>query len=169
MAIPGTRRRQASNQSVFKGDDASEGRHAIALAKNATAILMDKPTSGLAPQASNEFSQLVKMLGQQRTTVLMATHDLYRAKDIGIMGQGLCRIRQTWRCESLGTRSDRASNHAVSIEFLLRRNPARHFSLGVTTSFDDVDVTEAFTGPVRPVLIFASRVVRQAFRLGLLS
>ena len=116
---------------------------AIALAKNATAILMDEPTSGLDPQASNEFSQLVKMLGQQRTTVLMATHDLYRAKDIGIMGQGLCRIRQTWRCESLGTRSDRASNHAVSIEFLLRRNPARHFSLGVTTSFDDVDVTEA--------------------------
>ena len=88
MAIPGARRRQASSQSVFKGDDASEGRHAIALAKNATAILMDEPTSGLAPQASNEFSQLVKMLGQQRTTVLMATHDLYRAKDIGIMRQG---------------------------------------------------------------------------------
>ena len=65
---------------------------AIALAKNATAILMDEPTSGLDPQASNEFSQLVKMLGQQQTTVLMATHDLYRAKDIattiGIMRQG---------------------------------------------------------------------------------
>ena len=65
---------------------------AIALAKNVTAILMDEPTSGLDPQASNEFSQLVKMLGQQQTTVLMATHDLYRAKDIatniGIMRQG---------------------------------------------------------------------------------
>ena len=65
---------------------------AIALAKNATAILMDEPTSGLDPQASNEFSQLVKMLGEQQTTVLMATHDLYRAKDIattiGIMRQG---------------------------------------------------------------------------------
>ena len=61
---------------------------AFALAKNATAILMDKPTSGLDPQASNEFSQLVKMLGEQQTTVLMATHDLYRAKDIGIMRQG---------------------------------------------------------------------------------
>ena len=35
---------------------------AIALAKNETAILMDEPTSGLDPQASNEFSQLVKML-----------------------------------------------------------------------------------------------------------
>ena len=65
---------------------------AIALAKNVTAILMDEPTSGLDPQASNEFSQLVKMLGQQQTTVLMATHDLYRAKaiatTIGIMRQG---------------------------------------------------------------------------------
>ena len=65
---------------------------AIALAKNATAILMDEPTSGLDPQASSEFSQLVKMLGEQQTTVLMATHDLYRAKDIattiGIMRQG---------------------------------------------------------------------------------
>ena len=61
---------------------------AIALAKNATAILMDEPTSGLDPQVSNEFSQLVKMLGEQQTTALLATHDLYRAKDIAIMRQG---------------------------------------------------------------------------------
>ncbi len=65
---------------------------AIALAKNATAILMDEPTSGLDPQAANEFSQLIKQLGDQKTIVLMATHDLYRAKDIatniGIMRQG---------------------------------------------------------------------------------
>jgi ABC-2 type transport system ATP-binding protein len=65
---------------------------AIALAKNATAILMDEPTSGLDPQASNELSQLIKQLGSQQTTVFMATHDLYRAKEvashIGIMRQG---------------------------------------------------------------------------------
>ena len=65
---------------------------AIALAKNASAILMDEPTSGLDPQASNELSLLVKELGSQGTTVLMATHDLYRAKEIasviGIMRQG---------------------------------------------------------------------------------
>lgn len=65
---------------------------AIALAKNANAILMDEPTSGLDPQAANELSLLVKQLGEQQTTVLMATHDLYRAKDvasrIGIMRQG---------------------------------------------------------------------------------
>ncbi|MEM7455079.1 MAG: ABC transporter ATP-binding protein, partial [Planctomycetota bacterium] len=65
---------------------------AIALAKNASAILMDEPTSGLDPQAANELSTLVKQLGEQQTTVLMATHDLYRAKEIasniGIMKQG---------------------------------------------------------------------------------
>lgn len=65
---------------------------AIALAKNAKAILMDEPTSGLDPQASNEFSKLVQSLGEQQTAVLMATHDLYRAKEIatciGIMRQG---------------------------------------------------------------------------------
>ena len=65
---------------------------AIALAKNASAILMDEPTSGLDPQAANELSALVKQLGQQQTTVFMATHDLYRAKEvashIGIMRQG---------------------------------------------------------------------------------
>ena len=53
---------------------------------------MDEPTSGLDPQASNELSLLVKQLGSQQTTVLMATHDLYRAKEIasviGIMRQG---------------------------------------------------------------------------------
>ena len=74
-----------------------------------------------------------------------------------------CRIRQTWRCESLGTRSDRASKLAVSIGFPLWRNPARHFSLGVTTSFDNVDVTEAFTGPVRPVLIFCFQSCTSSF------
>ena len=65
---------------------------AIALAKNANAILMDEPTSGLDPQAANELSLLVKQLGEQQTTVLMATHELYRAKEvasrIGIMRQG---------------------------------------------------------------------------------
>ena len=65
---------------------------AIALAKKASAILMDEPTSGLDPQAANELSLLVKQLGEEQTTVLMATHDLYRAKEIatniGIMRQG---------------------------------------------------------------------------------
>ena len=37
---------------------------AIALAKNATALLLDEPTSGLDPKASNEFSAAAR--GAQR-------------------------------------------------------------------------------------------------------
>src|ERR671912_2430282 len=36
---------------------------AIALAKNAKALLLDEPTSGLDPKASNEFSALLARLG----------------------------------------------------------------------------------------------------------
>lgn len=65
---------------------------AIALAKQAKALLMDEPTSGLDPQASNEFSVLLKKLSDQGCAVLMATHDLFRAKEagtrIGIMKHG---------------------------------------------------------------------------------
>lgn len=56
---------------------------AIALAKRASAILMDEPTSGLDPKASNEFSVLVQQLSQKGVAVLMATHDLFRAKEVG--------------------------------------------------------------------------------------
>ena len=93
LAQAGLRREDA----VRRASEYSKGMRqkvgiAIALAKNATAILMDEPTSGLDPQAANELSLLVKQLGSQQTTVLMATHDLYRAKEvsshIGIMRQG---------------------------------------------------------------------------------
>lgn len=56
---------------------------AIALAKQARAILMDEPTSGLDPQASNEFSGLVQALRARGVAILMATHDLFRAKEVG--------------------------------------------------------------------------------------
>jgi ABC-2 type transport system ATP-binding protein len=65
---------------------------AIALAKRAVALLLDEPTSGLDPKASNEFSELLKKLSSQGCAVLMATHDLFRAKEsgtrIGIMKHG---------------------------------------------------------------------------------
>lgn len=65
---------------------------AIALAKDAKALLLDEPTSGLDPKASNEFSELLKKLSFNGCAVLMATHDLFRAKEtgtrIGIMKQG---------------------------------------------------------------------------------
>ena len=65
---------------------------AIALAKNAKALLLDEPTSGLDPKASNEFSALLNVMREQGVAVLMATHDLFRAKEsgtrIGIMKHG---------------------------------------------------------------------------------
>lgn len=65
---------------------------AIALAKNAEALLLDEPTSGLDPQASNEFSDALRQLSDRGVAILMATHDLFRAKEsgtrLGIMRQG---------------------------------------------------------------------------------
>lgn len=65
---------------------------AIALAKNAEVLLLDEPTSGLDPKASNEFAELLQKLKQQKVATLMATHDLFRAKEtgthIGIMKEG---------------------------------------------------------------------------------
>jgi ABC-2 type transport system ATP-binding protein len=56
---------------------------AIAIAKKAEALLLDEPTSGLDPKAANEFSQLLKKLSGAGVAVLMATHDIFRAKEIG--------------------------------------------------------------------------------------
>jgi len=65
---------------------------AIALAKDAKVLLLDEPTSGLDPKASNEFGQLLKNLRDKGVATLMATHDLFRAKEvatrIGIMKDG---------------------------------------------------------------------------------
>ena len=57
---------------------------AIALAKQAKALLLDEPTSGLDPKASNEFSDLLTQLANEEgVAILMATHDLFRAKESG--------------------------------------------------------------------------------------
>jgi ABC-2 type transport system ATP-binding protein len=65
---------------------------AVALAKQARALLLDEPTSGLDPKASNEFSELLVQLKNDGAAILMATHDLFRAKEtgsrIGIMKGG---------------------------------------------------------------------------------
>jgi ABC-2 type transport system ATP-binding protein len=65
---------------------------AIALAKGARALLLDEPTSGLDPKASNEFSDLLRRMSDKGVAVLMATHDLFRAKEsgtrVGIMKHG---------------------------------------------------------------------------------
>ena len=65
---------------------------AIAITKNAPAILLDEPTSGLDPKAGSEFMDLLRSLKEESKAVLMSTHDIFRAKDIadevGIMKEG---------------------------------------------------------------------------------
>nr|WP_290937057.1 ATP-binding cassette domain-containing protein [Haliscomenobacter sp.] len=65
---------------------------AIATAKQAKALFLDEPTSGLDPKASNDFSLLLKTTAQEGVAILMATHDIFRAKDVatrvGIMREG---------------------------------------------------------------------------------
>jgi len=65
---------------------------AIAILKNAPAILLDEPTSGLDPQAGFEFIGLLASLRAEGKAILMSTHDIFRAKEIadivGIMNRG---------------------------------------------------------------------------------
>lgn len=65
---------------------------AITVAKKAEALLLDEPTSGLDPKASNDFSTLITDLAGRGVAILMATHDLFRAKEtghrVGIMKHG---------------------------------------------------------------------------------
>jgi ABC-2 type transport system ATP-binding protein len=56
---------------------------AMAIARRAELLLLDEPTSGLDPKASNEFSQLVTSLRGEGVAVLMATHDLFRSREVG--------------------------------------------------------------------------------------
>lgn len=65
---------------------------AIAYAKNAKVYLLDEPASGLDPLASNQLSELLRMLAADGATILMASHDIFRVREscdrIGILKQG---------------------------------------------------------------------------------
>jgi|TARA_B110000914_G_scaffold152075_1_gene133372 ABC-2 type transport system ATP-binding protein len=65
---------------------------AIALAKQAKVYLMDEPASGLDPLASNELSSLLKKLSSEGSSILMASHDIFRVREtcdrIGIIKKG---------------------------------------------------------------------------------
>lgn len=65
---------------------------AIAYAKKAKVYLLDEPASGLDPLASNELSVLLKKLASAGATILMASHDIFRVREvchrIGILKNG---------------------------------------------------------------------------------
>lgn len=56
---------------------------AIAIAKDASFILMDEPTSGLDPKASEEFAKTCRSLSENGVGIFMATHDIFNAVNIG--------------------------------------------------------------------------------------
>ena len=66
---------------------------ALAIAKESKILLLDEPTSGLDPKSSNEFMALLTKMKNNGVAILMATHDLFRAKEvsthIGIMRSGV--------------------------------------------------------------------------------
>lgn len=55
---------------------------AIALAKEARLLLLDEPTSGLDASAANDLSAVIRSASDRGIAVLMATHDLFRVKDV---------------------------------------------------------------------------------------
>ena len=70
---------------------------ALAIIKEAKALLLDEPTSGLDPEASAEFHDLLMHQCDRGAAILMATHDLFRAREvattIGLMRAG--KLRRT--------------------------------------------------------------------------
>ncbi len=71
----------------------------IAIIKAAPAILLDEPTSGLDPKAATEFLEIMAELKTEGRAVLMSTHDIFRAKEIGdrvgIMKEGRLVMERT--------------------------------------------------------------------------
>ena len=65
---------------------------AIAIMKNAQAVLLDEPTSGLDPKGGADFLNLLRELKEEGKAIFMSTHDIFRAKEIadriGILVQG---------------------------------------------------------------------------------
>jgi ABC-2 type transport system ATP-binding protein len=65
---------------------------AAAIGKGAKVLLLDEPTTGLDPKASNDFARLVREVADTGVAVLMATHDVFRsattADRVGVMRAG---------------------------------------------------------------------------------
>jgi ABC-2 type transport system ATP-binding protein len=65
---------------------------AIAIIKDAPALLLDEPTAGLDPKAGTEFLKTLVDLRSKGKAILMSTHDIFRSKDVadrvGIMKGG---------------------------------------------------------------------------------
>ena len=65
---------------------------AIAIVKNAPALILDEPLSGLDPRAAHEMSETLSELRDRGKAILMSTHDIFRAREladrVGILKEG---------------------------------------------------------------------------------
>ncbi|MEM9314577.1 MAG: AAA family ATPase, partial [Pseudomonadota bacterium] len=55
---------------------------ALALTRKSTVLLLDEPTSGLDPKSAAEFSESLKSTADKGVGVFMATHDIWRAREV---------------------------------------------------------------------------------------
>jgi len=71
---------------------------AIAILKDAPAILLDEPTAGLDPKAGYDFLRLLESLRDEGKAILMSTHDIFRAREVAdtvaIMNDGRIIMQQ---------------------------------------------------------------------------
>ncbi|MHB8056146.1 MAG: ATP-binding cassette domain-containing protein, partial [Candidatus Aminicenantales bacterium] len=72
---------------------------AIAIIKDAPNVILDEPTSGLDPKSGQEFLDLLAVMKDKGKSVLMSTHDIFRAKMIadrvGFMKNGKLGLLKT--------------------------------------------------------------------------
>jgi ABC-2 type transport system ATP-binding protein len=65
---------------------------AICMVKDAPALIMDEPMSGLDPKAAAELVDTLRELRDSSKAILISTHDVFRAKEmadiVGIMNEG---------------------------------------------------------------------------------
>ena len=65
---------------------------AICVVKDAPALVLDEPMSGLDPKAAAELVEILRTLKEEGKAILMSTHDIFRAKEladrVGIMKDG---------------------------------------------------------------------------------
>lgn len=83
---------------------------AMAMIKEAPALLLDEPLASLDPQAAVELVETLLMLRDEGRAILLTTHDLFHAKQladtVGILKEGrkvLTRSREELRDEQLET------------------------------------------------------------------
>lgn len=81
---------------------------ALALLRETPVLLLDEPTTGLDPQATQDFHAILLDLKARGVAILMVTHDLLGAVDvadtIGLILEG--RLASEWQAQSTSPRFD---------------------------------------------------------------